>query len=520
MKRPVVKKWLGFISLVFIFGLACTLRVWQLDRLDLWGDEIFTVFQASRSLGGLVDIAIRDTALPLYPVLLHFWMMVGGDSVIAVRSLSIVIDLIGLVVFYFLSRKFTGNWGSLGLACLYSVNFIAIYYARETRAYGLLMLLSSFSALATLNFIDSVSSRQKITWGGLLAVSLGLGLYTHNLGIFIIVSSFLYLFLRMLNRFAVYTQSLQVNWPRKLKIWTEKQDFWSEIWSLVFLGLGVLALILPGLAIILVQSQTVKEEGFWLKFNPVSSTMETLADLASGMHLVTWNSPNVWDISLIGLTLFFVAIATIKVLIVQKAEPNDGPPALFFWVSFTGMFVLSFSSPVMYVRYASFLVPFVILLMYQGIVALRVAPPWKMVLVVIMVILQLQTYFTHHLRDDSSKPQYSRAAAYISQNSSTTPALLLSDMSPFYGFKYYGRPEWEIKIYDPYRETPFYYGVSQTVETDFSRSVDGFENKPKFWWVRQSKKITPSFLSQEYELNMAEEFPGNLEVELWVKKEG
>src|SRR5580698_7318448 len=132
------------VGVVIAAGLL--LRFWT--RSGLWLDEALTVDIARLPLHEIPNALKHDGAPPLYYVLLHFWIVLFGQSNDAVRSLSGLIGVATLPVAWLCGRRFGGHavaWTTLVL--LASAPF-AVYYATESRMYALVILLTGCGFLA------------------------------------------------------------------------------------------------------------------------------------------------------------------------------------------------------------------------------------------------------------------------------------------------------------------------------------------------------------------------------------
>ena len=138
------------VGVVIAAGLL--LRFWA--RSGLWLDEALTVDIARLPLGQIPNALKHDGAPPLYYYLLHFWIVLFGQSDDAVRSLSGVIAVITLPVGWLCGKRLGGRavaWTTLVL--LASAPF-AVYYATESRMYALVILLTGCGFLALGRAVD------------------------------------------------------------------------------------------------------------------------------------------------------------------------------------------------------------------------------------------------------------------------------------------------------------------------------------------------------------------------------
>jgi 4-amino-4-deoxy-L-arabinose transferase-like glycosyltransferase len=132
------------VGLVIAAGLI--LRFWT--RSGLWLDEALTVDIARLPLHEIPNALKHDGAPPLYYYLLHFWIVLFGQSNVAVRSLSGVIAVITLPVAWLCGKRFGGRAVAWTLLVLLASAPFAVYYATESRMYALVILLTGCGFLA------------------------------------------------------------------------------------------------------------------------------------------------------------------------------------------------------------------------------------------------------------------------------------------------------------------------------------------------------------------------------------
>lgn len=166
-------------AIVLLFVAA---RLWNLDSYNLWGDEIFALQSARMSWNDLIRRLIKDGAqAPVFYLLLKGWIAVGGESVLWLRLLPVVISVITLLPFFLLCRELNLRAAEVALALLLiSVNGYMIYYAQEIRPYSLLVLLTVCSLWLFVRFFNA-SAAIKSHLVTLLVVNTLL-VYTHYFG--------------------------------------------------------------------------------------------------------------------------------------------------------------------------------------------------------------------------------------------------------------------------------------------------------------------------------------------------
>jgi mannosyltransferase len=132
------------VGLVVAAGLF--LRFWT--RSGLWLDEALTVDIARLPLHEIPNALKHDGAPPLYYYLLHFWIVLFGQSNDAVRSLSGIFAVITLPVGWLCGKQLGGRVVAWTMLVLLASAPFAVYYATESRMYALVILLTGCGFLA------------------------------------------------------------------------------------------------------------------------------------------------------------------------------------------------------------------------------------------------------------------------------------------------------------------------------------------------------------------------------------
>lgn len=134
LQRMAVPLLVGIVALHAGRGL--------LSGYSLWVDEIMTVRASLADWGALFrDWLLPDVHPPLHPVLLKIWIALAGASELATRVPSYGAVILSVVVLAVHLRQRLLLVQLLTIA-LYGSNPKFAYYAQETRAYGLMLLLA------------------------------------------------------------------------------------------------------------------------------------------------------------------------------------------------------------------------------------------------------------------------------------------------------------------------------------------------------------------------------------------
>jgi len=148
-------------GLVVAAGLF--LRFWT--RSGLWLDEALTVDIARLPLHEIPNALKHDGAPPLYYYLLHFWIVLFGQSNDAVRALSGLFAVLTLPVGWLCGKRLGGRAVAWTMLVLLASAPFAVYYATESRMYALVILLTGCGFLALARAVSAPRA------GNLIAVA-------------------------------------------------------------------------------------------------------------------------------------------------------------------------------------------------------------------------------------------------------------------------------------------------------------------------------------------------------------
>jgi uncharacterized membrane protein len=135
------------LALLALLAVAAGLRCYRLDLQSLWLDELFSAVFSRSELGirEVLAVVAEDVHPPAYPLLLHGWLGVFGDTDRAARTLSVLFGVLGVAAMVGLGRAgFDPPTGWIA-GLLTAVNAFHIAYSQEARGYTLLFLAAAAS---------------------------------------------------------------------------------------------------------------------------------------------------------------------------------------------------------------------------------------------------------------------------------------------------------------------------------------------------------------------------------------
>jgi mannosyltransferase len=151
--------------------LTAVLGWYQLGRPELWRDELASWSLATRPVPDLITTARHvDVNHLTYYLLLHYWIAAFGDSVDAMRALS-VLGMAGAAACVTLAgRRLAGTRAGLLAGLVFALVPSVSRFAQEIRSYALEVLVATLATLLLLRALDQPAVRRWAAYGACLAV--------------------------------------------------------------------------------------------------------------------------------------------------------------------------------------------------------------------------------------------------------------------------------------------------------------------------------------------------------------
>ncbi len=176
--------------LIGIILLGAFLRIHDLNRVSLRGDEAFTLLHWVREplSQTLENIATVDPQPPLAYVLFHGWGMLVGITEYTVRFLPALLNILGTPILYALGKRVGGTRVGLAAALLWAVHPYQIWHAQDARNYA---IWAALSPLALWLALRAVERGKRVDWVLYVAAAVTAA-YTYYLELFSIALITLY----------------------------------------------------------------------------------------------------------------------------------------------------------------------------------------------------------------------------------------------------------------------------------------------------------------------------------------
>lgn len=161
---------------------ACVLRFYRIGTQSLWIDESFTLkFSDSTSIAATLRLLLESNGTerfsPLYPLLMHGVIWVGGTSEVALRSFSAICGVAGVMALMAAAAELFDNRAAVLAGVLFTSSSFAVWYSQEARPYSLMLLFVGLQLWALGRCLSSTWRNRPRTGRVWLAVISGVGLF-------------------------------------------------------------------------------------------------------------------------------------------------------------------------------------------------------------------------------------------------------------------------------------------------------------------------------------------------------
>lgn len=152
--------------------LTLLLGCYQLGRPELWPDELWSWSFAADPVHQLITSAARSNPAEVgYDLVLHYWMAAFGDSVAAMRTLSVLAMAGAAACVTLAGRRLAGARAGLLAGLVFALLPSVSRFAQEVRFYAPEVLVATLATLLLLRALDAPSVRRWAAYGGCLAVA-------------------------------------------------------------------------------------------------------------------------------------------------------------------------------------------------------------------------------------------------------------------------------------------------------------------------------------------------------------
>ncbi len=133
--RSIASHW-TFYAAAGVLLLASALRIHGLNAQGLWGDEGWSLWLArGNTLRDLTMTMVADHHGPVYSALLRGWALIAGDTVLALRWITVLFSIASMALIYRLGAVMFSRAAGVGAALAFALMDKQVVLTQEVRDY-------------------------------------------------------------------------------------------------------------------------------------------------------------------------------------------------------------------------------------------------------------------------------------------------------------------------------------------------------------------------------------------------
>ena len=451
----------SWIWLIPILLLATHVRLLYLTKADIWHDEGYTAAIIKQPLIDIISTTTTDVHPPFYYIIMHFWQLLFGDSIISLRSFSVACGVMTIALLFFLLQKIFSKRIAIFGAFLAALGPFLIRYSDEARMYALAALIG---VAATYAFIMAVDKKDKKPWWILYGFLAAIGIYTQYFLALILPAHFVYLWLK-----------IGEDRTDVIKIFTNK-----NIWLAA--GLCFL-LFLPWLPVMISQVGRVSGE-FWIPEVNKFTIPTTLS------MFLTYDERIVRYFGLLLLPIMLITSLTLAKKI-HKYRTSIWLMTVWSFLPMIIIYALSKGRPVYLDRYFTYSAPafYSLIAIYIGIIfsSKRI----RSIGLSIILILLIGCYMWHVGSKNIAEASWNNtntAMNHINKNIKSNDAIISGEIYTYFHTSYCNRTNKEIILLHPDQELNWVgeWGLIKKLNTPEIYSLYTVK-APRVWMILRAK---------------------------------
>jgi uncharacterized membrane protein len=382
--------------LVLIILLTSLISIYSLLRQSIRLDEAQSIWFYSKSVPEMLKMTSQDVNLPLYGLILHFWLQIFGVDINKLRLLSLIFYILTIPFLYKTIKESSNHDHAMLTTALFSFSPFIAWYTSEARTYALFTLIV---VLNNMFFLRLITTNGKDGKTGLFLTTIA-GLYTHYFFVFLLITQ------------CVYTLVLKVI---KEKNRTVPAIFFSILVSAVFL-------FSPWLIYVI-------QSGIASNTQPLIPPPSSYNVIQTFVNFIFGFQPQ--PIQAILISLWPLLTVVLFLMFTNKKQKNIKNLDYYFLATFLPVvlvFFISFIKPIFLSRYLILVTP-TLFFIIAWIILNNSKKASFYLSVVSLTVMFLLLLFQNISANTPVKENYSKVSQYLSAY--TTPQDVVAITAPF-----------------------------------------------------------------------------------------
>ena len=178
------------IVLITIFD-----RLYNIGRVGLWGDEVFTavIGYQDQTIIEVIKGALSTPlpAPPLIYIVSHIWMKIVGFDDVLIRIPFVIAGSLGIPAIYLAGKSLYNKRAGIISGLLLFFSSMHIFHSREARYYPFLTLFTTLSVY----FLNQAIRFKEIKWWVGFIITSTLNIFTFHTALFVLAAQGIYVFI-------------------------------------------------------------------------------------------------------------------------------------------------------------------------------------------------------------------------------------------------------------------------------------------------------------------------------------
>ena len=182
-------KWIDIIIISVLITITFIVRYIYIGKTDIGNDECFSLYYSRFSALDIMKALTTGAGFaadnpPLWEIILGVWTKIFGIGLLALRSLSLLFNVLTIIPLYKLANEFFSRRIAIGVSLLYTFSTFSLFLSHEGRVYSLVGFLTICSVYC---FMKQYKNPTRLNWVLLLLSNVFL-VYSHYMAAFWIIA--------------------------------------------------------------------------------------------------------------------------------------------------------------------------------------------------------------------------------------------------------------------------------------------------------------------------------------------
>lgn len=184
LKKVKIKQFFTKYTWIVPISLAFIIRIIEITRSSIWHDEGFTMWLIRYNPVEIITRTARDVHPPAYYLFAKLWTDIFGNSVFAIRSLSLVFSIATIFFVYKIVETILDKKSAFWSSMLIAFSPFLLRLTQEARMYSMVAFFITIAVFFFVKYQQTKSSRYLCLFVPFMSIAM----YTQYYSFFAIIS--------------------------------------------------------------------------------------------------------------------------------------------------------------------------------------------------------------------------------------------------------------------------------------------------------------------------------------------